>query len=192
MRRLSPESQTDVRPLPGQQSEVAMPQALTRNARRTQRGQAVVEFALVLPVLLLLLVGIIFFARAFQLQQVLSSAVREGARVWAANPTGGAWYQCGDLPCPNNPSPGDTNFYRFVMPVVRDYVKDSGFSDAEVIFFTTQKAQEADTIKSIVSGLDADNEKVTLTIFYKYSLPLGSLGELTPIYLRASCTIKRG
>lgn len=169
-----------------------MHQALTRNARKTQRGQAVVEFAMVLPVLFLLLVGIIFFARAFQLQQVLSGAVREGARVWAANPPGGAWLQCGNLPCPNDPPPGDTNFYRYVMPVVRNYVKDSGFSDAELRFFTTQKNQEADTIKTTVSALDADNEKVTLTVFYKYSLPLGSLGELTPIYLRASCTMKRG
>jgi Flp pilus assembly protein TadG len=44
------------------------------------RGQALVEFALVLPVLLILLLGIIDFARAWNVYQVLTDAGREGAR----------------------------------------------------------------------------------------------------------------
>lgn len=44
------------------------------------RGQATVEFALVLPVLLLLIVGVLEFARAWNLHQTLTDAVREGAR----------------------------------------------------------------------------------------------------------------
>jgi Flp pilus assembly protein TadG len=43
-------------------------------------GQALVEFALVVPLLLLLLVGIIEFARAWNEHQVLTDATREGAR----------------------------------------------------------------------------------------------------------------
>jgi len=47
---------------------------------RGRLGQATVEFALVLPVLLLLIVGVLEFARAWNLHQTLTDAVREGAR----------------------------------------------------------------------------------------------------------------
>jgi Flp pilus assembly protein TadG len=48
--------------------------------RRRRKGQATVEFALVLPLVLLLLVGMLEFARAWNLHQTLTDAVREGAR----------------------------------------------------------------------------------------------------------------
>lgn len=48
-----------------------------------ERGAAVVEFALVVPILLVLLLGIVEFSRAFHAQATLSSAAREGARVMA-------------------------------------------------------------------------------------------------------------
>ena len=43
-------------------------------------GQALAELAIALPVLLLMLVGIFEFARAYQIQQVVVNAAREGAR----------------------------------------------------------------------------------------------------------------
>jgi len=45
-----------------------------------RKGQALVEFALVLPLVLLLVVGMLEFARAWNLHQTLTDAVREGAR----------------------------------------------------------------------------------------------------------------
>jgi hypothetical protein len=45
-----------------------------------ERGQATVEFALILPVLLLIVLGIIEFGRAWNIQQVVTDAAREGAR----------------------------------------------------------------------------------------------------------------
>jgi Flp pilus assembly protein TadG len=48
--------------------------------QRSNRGQALVEFALVAPVLLLLLFAIVDFARAWNTYQVLTDAAREGAR----------------------------------------------------------------------------------------------------------------
>lgn len=47
------------------------------------RGAAAVEFALVLPVLLLLMCGIVDFGRALHEQIVLTQAAREGARLAA-------------------------------------------------------------------------------------------------------------
>jgi len=50
------------------------------HAWRDDRGAAVIEFALVVPLLLLLLFGIIDMSRAFYTLNNLASAVREGAR----------------------------------------------------------------------------------------------------------------
>ncbi|MEA5453434.1 TadE family protein [Sinomonas sp. JGH33] len=46
-----------------------------------ERGAVAVEFALVLPVLLVLVLGIIDFGRLFSAQQTLTYAARSGARV---------------------------------------------------------------------------------------------------------------
>jgi Flp pilus assembly protein TadG len=47
----------------------------------SERGQALVETAIMLPILLLVCVGIFEFGRAFQTWQVLTNAAREGARI---------------------------------------------------------------------------------------------------------------
>lgn len=46
-----------------------------------ERGAALIEVALTLPLLLIVAVGIFEFGRAYQTQQVLTNAAREGARV---------------------------------------------------------------------------------------------------------------
>ena len=48
---------------------------------RNQRGAALVEAAMVVPILLLISAGIFEFGRAYQTWQVLTNAAREGARV---------------------------------------------------------------------------------------------------------------
>ena len=48
--------------------------------KRDDRGAAMVEFAIVLPVLMLILVGIIEFGRAYNTQVSIQAAAREGAR----------------------------------------------------------------------------------------------------------------
>jgi len=56
-----------------------MPRHMTRGGR--ERGAAMLEMALTLPLLLLVCVGILEFGRAYQTWQVLTNAAREGARV---------------------------------------------------------------------------------------------------------------
>jgi Flp pilus assembly protein TadG len=46
-----------------------------------ERGTALLETAMTLPLLLIVSVGIFEFGRAFQTQQVLTNAAREGARL---------------------------------------------------------------------------------------------------------------
>jgi len=52
-----------------------------RSRGRSERGAALLEMALTLPLLLLVCVGILEFGRAYQTWQVLTNAAREGARV---------------------------------------------------------------------------------------------------------------
>ncbi|HIE50935.1 MAG TPA: pilus assembly protein [Armatimonadetes bacterium] len=56
------------------------------NTRR-QQGQAVVEMALVLPILLLLLLGVISFGLLYSHQLIITTAAREGARRGAVGET---------------------------------------------------------------------------------------------------------
>ena len=53
--------------------------------RRRRDGQALVEFALVFPVLILLLLGILDFGRAIYAYNTIADAARDGARVAAVN-----------------------------------------------------------------------------------------------------------
>ena len=52
-----------------------------REARRGERGQAIIELALTLPLLLLVLLGIFDFGLMFQRFEVVANAAREAARV---------------------------------------------------------------------------------------------------------------
>lgn len=49
--------------------------------RRRERGAALIEAAITVPIILLISVGIFEFGRAYQTWQVLTNAAREGARM---------------------------------------------------------------------------------------------------------------
>jgi hypothetical protein len=53
----------------------------SRGQLRSERGAELVEFALVFPILLVVMLGIIDFGFLFQRYEVLTNAAREGARV---------------------------------------------------------------------------------------------------------------
>jgi hypothetical protein len=88
----------------------------TVRRRRDDRGAVVVEFALVLPVLVLFVFGIIEFGRAYNARIELTSAVREGARAVALGGDGVAATKAGapglsssritvaQTACPANPT----------------------------------------------------------------------------------------
>jgi len=54
--------------------------SLTVSHLRGRKGQALAEFALILPVVFLLIAGIIEFGRAWNIKQAVTDAAREGAR----------------------------------------------------------------------------------------------------------------
>ena len=63
-----------------------------KRIRRDDAGAAAVEFALVLPILLLLIFGIVDFGRLYFTQITLTDAAREGARVLALEGASGSGY----------------------------------------------------------------------------------------------------
>ncbi|PKM90768.1 MAG: pilus assembly protein TadE [Firmicutes bacterium HGW-Firmicutes-12] len=54
---------------------------------REKKGQALIEFAFVIPILLLLLFGIVEFSRIFGAELVVTYSAREGARTGAVGGT---------------------------------------------------------------------------------------------------------
>lgn len=68
-------------PAPPAAREEAPPAA--RGKARCRSGQSLVEFALVVPILLFLLIGICEFGRAWMTRNILTGAAREAVRVAA-------------------------------------------------------------------------------------------------------------
>jgi Flp pilus assembly protein TadG len=59
---------------------------------RKNKGQSLVEFMLVAPLLLILLVGIAEFGRAWMTQNILTGAAREAVRIYALDPAFGGGF----------------------------------------------------------------------------------------------------
>ncbi len=52
-----------------------------KRLRRESRAQSLAEFAIVVPMLLMLLIGMVEFARGWMVRQVITNVAREGARL---------------------------------------------------------------------------------------------------------------
>jgi Flp pilus assembly protein TadG len=114
---------------------------MTRNSGRSnrKRGQALVEFALVMPLVLLLVVGMLEFARAWNLHQVMTDAVREGARraVLADSPN-----------CPGNSTAMDS-----VKAPMWRYLAQFGYDPSYATMTVTPAADFKCTGKNITVNL---------------------------------------
>ncbi len=85
---------------------------------------AIIEFAVALPLLVVLVVGIFDFGGAFNLKQELNNAAREGARFGAAQPTN-------DISTTNpNPKPPSVDAIRYVIDAYLQtaHINDCGLS----------------------------------------------------------------
>jgi hypothetical protein len=78
--------------------------------RQKSRGQAIVEFALILPVFLLLTVGVVDMARLFTAYISLTNGVSNAA-LFAGQGGYGKWCssEATDVPCPTDIPPGPGN-----------------------------------------------------------------------------------
>lgn len=77
-----------------------------RRFHRSEGAQALVEFALILPIILLLVFGLIDVARAVEAENTLAFAAREGTRYAIVHGVAGS---PAISPCPSCTSPAVTN-----------------------------------------------------------------------------------
>ena len=70
--------------------------------RRNQRGQAMLEFAILVPAFMIVLFGMLEFGFAFSHHLTLEYATREGARMGAALANGTAEVACGPVTATND------------------------------------------------------------------------------------------
>ncbi|MEP7340910.1 MAG: TadE family protein [Acidobacteriota bacterium] len=161
---------------------------LHRKRQKSEHGQALLEFAFIVPVLFIMLVGVAVIAQGFNLQMVLYGAAYEGARIWAKNPAGGDNNHCTPPAC--IAGNGDAiNFEKYVMPAVRQYVTNNGFDGAKVYFY----AKDDRSFRSTLNGICNDAQLVSVSLLYTYQLPVGNFAaSFQEILIGASCTMKRG
>jgi len=166
-----------------------------RKEQTNEHGQALLEFALIVPMLFVMLLGVAVMAQGFNLQMVLYGAAYEGARIWAKNPVGGDTIHCTPPAC--IPSNGNaTNFETYVVPAVRQYMANHGFDEfvggQKKLYFFSKDGRTANNTLNLISN---NPQLVNVTLLYSYSLPFGSFGKdisFQEVMISASCTLKRG
>jgi Flp pilus assembly protein TadG len=131
--------------------QATMAMQARRGRVRDDRGAAAVEFALLLPLLLLLVFGIIDFGRAINAQITITQAAREGARVLA-------------LPGGTAPTSGGLLAYQ-----ARAQAAAIGLSGVSVTATATCP----------VGGATAgDDAKVQVTYQFSFVTPIGAIARL--------------
>ncbi len=119
-------------------------------ALRRRRGQTLVETALVLPLLMLLVFGIVEIARAASILQTLDNAARDGAQ-WSARPI------------------EDTNSLPLVSDVQARVAADAAAAGVTVSPFAVSVNQEVD---QTVNGLVTSYSQVQVHYTYSFVTPL--------------------
>ena len=144
-----------------------MAERTTRGGRRRRSGQAVVEFALILPVFVLLVFAALEFGRAYYALHLLTNASREGART-------------GSLP---NTLEAD------VTTRVSDFLGDVGLggSWSSTVSVT---ASDGTTKSGLADATEGDRVEVAVT--YNFTVLCGSIlpGFSGTVPLTARCTFR--
>jgi Flp pilus assembly protein TadG len=103
--------------------QVALPRRIL--ALRETTGSQLLEFALVLPLLLVIAVGITDFGKAYNIKHILTNAAREAARITINNPLS---YNAGGC---TNSSPPCT--IQAANDAVQQYLADAGLTTASCL-----------------------------------------------------------
>jgi len=111
---------------------------VSRRGRVRERGQGLVEFAMIVPVFMLLLLGMLEFGFVFDHTLTIQYASREGARVGSALANGG-----GKLGCDTGESPNWTTVDPLVIAAVTRVLTSPG-SRVTVDAIPTIQIYEAD------------------------------------------------
>ena len=163
---------------------------LTTAARRTtERGQAVIELALTLPLLLVVVFGIIDFGFMFQRYEAVTNAAREGARMGVL------------VPIPLNVAVAGNYTKQNAEDRALAYLDASGLSGTAhtcgtgaVVGGTRCASMTSSTVTVTGSTLTVDQITMTVEYDHRYQFvgPIMNLfgGDLGTIRLRATSTMR--
>lgn len=152
-----------------------------RRPREKSRGQTLVEFALILPVFLMLTLGVVDGARVFSAYIAITNGAREGALFAAQGTNYMKWCSStSTVACPSSYTPSnqsadpDNIAYRIQQ-------ETSGLTQADI----TLSAPTCDT-----TPCGSSSTKVTVTVQYQMSLlvPLVSALMGSPVRMTAATT----
>ena len=129
---------------------------------RGTEGAELYEFAMALPLLLVLVVGIIDFARAYNTKHITSNAAREAARLISSTPLS-------DSACPtawtiNSPGSGTPCAVTATATTVANYLTAAGLNQGACLSTATA------TFAPVLTWTYACNN-VTLVIYKAYDTP---------------------
>ena len=129
---------------------------------RSSEGSELFEFAMTLPLLLVLVVGIIDFARAYNTKHITSNAAREAARLISTTPLS-------DSSCPtpwtiNSPGSGTPCAITATATTVANYLTAAGLSQGACL------STASPTFTSVLTWTYSCNN-VTLVIYKAYQAP---------------------
>ncbi len=140
---------------------------IPRQVAAEECGAEIVEFAIVLPTLLMLLIGMIWLGRAYNIYETMTRAAREGARYGAA-PTCAKCSSGNTLPdCTSQ-----------VKPVVDAALKASALDTSNAKYKTTFSCQNGVTLNP---GSDQPETGVVVSFGYdvKLAIPFTTLNAST-------------
>jgi len=142
-------------------------QCRKHGVRHLRRGAAVVEFAVVAPLFLLLLAGIMEFGQAFRVQHSLSTAARHGVRAASIK--------------------GSTSSE--VAQKVRDHcVKNLGIAPADITVEISIDGQSGGNLSQAEEGSEIS---VAVSIPYSKAAVGFYANTFAQSTLRSSCTLER-
>jgi Flp pilus assembly protein TadG len=145
---------------------------------RTQRGTAVVEFALILPLLVVIVFGIIEFSILFYDKAMVTNASREGARVGIVfNVDGnGDWVAVDD---------------GTITTTVNNYLRDNILSRDYLINLGNPSATTASTTMTRAGGSPGGTLTVSVTYTYTFMvIPNFIASIVNPITLTAQTVMR--
>ena len=150
-----------------------MPTSLRRNPSKPRTGQALIETALVLPLLILLVLSLISYGLYINAVTTIQQAVRVGARSAAIGDT---------LGCPGNSALQELSHGS--RPTVYGMVDDQINHDQPWLTTTTSSTAKPVVTYAAVIGnrANAQQQNVLLTVAYPYQ-PLIPLPGLLPAHL---------
>jgi len=127
-----------------------------------ERGAELMEFAVLAPLLVMLLMGMIWFGRAYNTTQTLTRAAREGAR-FAVLPC------CASCCDPSSPYPPDSQ----VRAIIDASLVASALDPSQVQGYSMQRAQPLNPGSTMVDN----GVVISFTYPFRFILPF------TPIHL---------